>query len=77
MEERVQEIKHSVEKTRKTKLISNIILAFAVVMFLFSSYKLYKIFVEYNKGDKEYKTIVEDVITIEKPEEKAENEAGI
>ncbi len=76
MEEQVQEIKHRPEKRRKTNLISNLILVFAVFIFLFSAYKLYTIYAEYNEGDKEYESILEDVITIEKTEETEEDDTA-
>ena len=34
-----------------SKMLSNIILIIAIGVFLFSGYKLYQIFSEYNKGD--------------------------
>ena len=44
------------------KIISNIILVIAIGVFLFSGYKLYEIFSEYNKGTTEYDNIQELVI---------------
>lgn len=73
MEEQVQERRHP---KRKTNVISNIILVFAVVIFIFSAYKLYTIYGEYNKGDKEYQSIIEDVVSIEESEEMADTEEG-
>ena len=55
------------------KLVSNIVLVLAVAVFLFSGYKLYSIFSEYHKGDEEYETIMDEVITIEAPEKKEED----
>ena len=42
--------------------IKNILLAIAIIMFLFSAYKLIHIYVEYHKGTKEYDNIVKEVI---------------
>ena len=61
---------------RKTNVISNTILVFAVGIFLFSAYKLYTIYDEYNKGDKEYQSIIEDVVSIEEPKETTDTEEG-
>ena len=61
---------------RKTNVISNAILVFAVGIFLFSAYKLYTIYDEYNKGDKEYQSIIEDVVSIEEPKETTDTEEG-
>ena len=72
MEEQAQEIKQRTGKRKRTNLISNIILAFAVGIFLFSAYKLYTIYSEYNKGDKEYQSIIEDVVSEKEPEQKEE-----
>lgn len=60
---------------RKGNIVSNIILILAIAVFLFSGYKLYTIYSEYNKGDKEYESIMDEVITIEDSEEKDESEA--
>ena len=54
-------------------LISNIVLVLAVGVFLFSGYKLYTIFSEYHKGDKEYETIMDEVIIKDSSEKKEEN----
>ena len=72
MEEQAQEIKQRTGKRKRTNLISNIILAFAVGIFLFSAYKLSTIYSEYNKGDKEYQSIIEDVVSEKEPEQKEE-----
>lgn len=56
------------KKRRKGNLISNIILVLAIVVFFFSGYKLYTIFSEYNKGDKEYESIIEEVLIVESEE---------
>lgn len=54
------------------QLVSNIVLVLAIAVFLFSGYKLYTIFSEYYKGDKEYKTIMDKVVTIDAPEKTEE-----
>lgn len=55
---------HRGRRKKKTKgqIISNIVLVIAVGVFLFSGYKLYEIFSEYNKGETEYENIQEIVI---------------
>ncbi len=50
---------------KKQKLWSNIILVIAILVFLFSAYKLYGIYSEYNKGKKEYEEVMDEVITEE------------
>lgn len=72
MEEQVKERR---QPKRKTNVISNIILIFAVGIFLFSAYKLYTIYSEYNKGDKEYQSIIEDVVSTEEPKETEEEDS--
>lgn len=57
------------------KIISNIILVIAIGVFLFSGYKLYEIFSEYNKGTTEYDNIQELVIQ-KKPIQDSEEETG-
>ena len=57
---------------KQGNLVSNIILVLAIAVFLFSGYKLYTIFSEYNKGDEEYESIMDEVITIDIPEKKEE-----
>ena len=56
---------HRGRRKKKTagNIISNIVLVLAVGVFLFSAYKLYGIFSEYNTGSKEYKKIQQAVIT--------------
>ena len=49
------------KKTFKS-VLSDILLLAAIGVFIFSGYKLYTIFGEYNKGESEYKDIVRDVI---------------
>lgn len=63
------------QKQGKVSIVSNIVLVIAIAIFLFSGYKLYTIYSEYNKGDKEYKSILDDVITIEPSEETEETGA--
>lgn len=60
-------------KRKKINIVTNTILVLAIAVFLFSSYKLYTIYSEYNKGDKEYESIMEEVITLETSEEKDES----
>ena len=59
-------------KRKKINIVTNTILVLAIAVFLFSGYKLYTIYSEYNKGDKEYESIMEEVITLETSEEKDE-----
>ena len=70
MEEEVQ------ERRRKLiiSIILSIILVIAIATFLFSAYKLYTIFSEYHKGDKEYQSILDDVISVEEVEQTADAE---
>lgn len=46
----------------KRNIVRYVILAVALAVFLFSAYKIYAIYSEYSRGDKEYKRIVDDVI---------------
>ena len=62
MEERQKH--HEKRANRKRSLVSNIILAIAVCIFVFSAYKLISIYSEYHKGDKEYDSIVDEAIEI-------------
>lgn len=50
------------------KILSNVILVIAIGVFLFSGYKLYGIFSEYNEGSSEYESLQEMVITETEPE---------
>ncbi len=59
---------HRGRKNRKRNVASNVILMIAVVVFVFSAYKLIGIYSEYHKGDKEYDSIAEDAIEIQSPE---------
>lgn len=62
---------------RKRNIWSNIVLVIAIAVFLFSAYKLYTIYAEYNKGDKEYETILDEVVTqeiVESPGEEGKEE---
>lgn len=66
-------------KPNKRTILSNIILVIAVCVFLFSAYKLFMIFTEYNKGESEYEEIIQTVIqeveqTKEEPDENGETE---
>ena len=49
----------------KNKWVRNVIFVVALAVFLYSAYQLFIIFAEYQKGEKEYDTIVEEVITEE------------
>lgn len=63
------------EKT-KGQIISNIVLVIAIGVFLFSGYKLYEIFSEYNKGETEYENIQELVIQKKPIEDTKEEETA-
>ena len=65
------------KKKKRGHLISNIVLVVAVGFFLFSGYKLFTIFHEYNEGEREYESIQEEVVVIETVvnEETGEDEA--
>lgn len=60
------------KKKGGSNIVSNIILAIAIVVFAVSAYKLYGIFSEYNKGDKEYQKIQDLVINTEKKDDTKE-----
>ena len=68
--------RHRRRRNKQGNLVSNIILVVAIAVFLFSGYKLYTIFSEYNKGAKEYESIMDEVITIDssKKEEEGKTE---
>ena len=65
---------HRGRKKKKggSNIVSNIILVIAIVVFAVSAYKLYGIFSEYNKGDKEYQKIQDLVINTDKKEDTKE-----
>lgn len=65
---------HRGRKKKKggSNIVSNIILVIAIVVFAVSAYKLYGIFSEYNKGDKEYQKIQDLVINTEKKDDTKE-----
>ncbi len=75
MEEQVvkKEKRRRGRQGKQGNLVSNIVLVLAVAVFLFSGYKLYTIFSEYHKGDKEYETIMDEVIIKDSSEKKEEN----
>ncbi len=50
------------KKKRKRSFVSNLILVVAILVFLFSGYKLYGIWAEYQKIDADYEEIKEHVI---------------
>ena len=56
-------------------MVSNSILVIAIAVFLFSGYKLYEIFSEYNKGETEYENI-QDIVIKKNPAEKTEGDAS-
>lgn len=60
------------KKKGGSNIVSNIILVIAIVVFAVSTYKLYGIFSEYNKGDKEYQKIQDLVINTEKKDDTKE-----
>lgn len=60
------------KKKGGNNIVSNIILVIAIVVFAVSAYKLYGIFSEYNKGDKEYQKIQDLVINTEKKDDTKE-----
>lgn len=60
------------KKKGGSNIVSNIILVIAIVVFAVSAYKLYGIFSEYNKGDKEYQKIQDLVINTEKKDDTKE-----
>ena len=62
---------------RKRSLVSSIILVIAVCVFAFSAYKLISIYSEYHKGDKEYDSIVEEVIENQLPEDNQEQQEEV
>ena len=60
------------KKKGGSNIVSNIIRVIAIVVFAVSAYKLYGIFSEYNKGDKEYQKIQDLVINTEKKDDTKE-----
>ncbi len=56
------------EKKRKP-ILSNIILIIAIAVFCISGYKLYGIFSEYRKGEKEYDKLNDEIVSVEVQEE--------
>lgn len=69
-EKKERRIQHKRGPRKKKKkggnLVSNLILIVAIVVFAVSAFKLYGIFTEYSKGEKEYKKIQEAVVTTQK-----------
>ena len=74
MEEENKKKHHRGRRKKKggSNIVSNIILVIAIVVFAVSAYKLYGIFSEYNKGDKEYQKIQDLVINTEKKDDTKE-----
>lgn len=62
MEKQTKHHRGRQKKKTRGQIISNIVLVIAIGVFLFSGYKLYEIFSEYNKGETEYENIQEIVI---------------
>ena len=60
------------KKKGGSNIVSNIILVIAIVVFAVSAFKLYGIFSEFNKGDKEYQKIQDLVINTEKKDDTKE-----
>ena len=56
-------------------MTKKIILVIAVLVFLYSGYQLFLIFFEYNKSEKEYEMIIDQVITEETVKEEPKNNA--
>lgn len=54
-------VKKRGKKSART-IISNVVLVIAVAVFLFSGYKLFTIYSEYGKGEKEYDDVLEAVV---------------
>lgn len=86
MEEKttVREKQHRGRHTERRKksstrtIISNVILVIAVAVFLFSGYKLFTIYSEYGKGEKEYENVLEAVVIEQQdPNEEDENEQEV
>lgn len=50
------------KRTRCGRIVSNVILIIAVAVFLFSGYKLFTIYSEYGKGEKEYDDVLDSVV---------------
>lgn len=63
-------------RSRTRKLVSNIILVIAVAVFIFSTYKLIGIYMEYHKGDEEYDHIANEVVVIQTPQVDDEEQEG-
>lgn len=70
---------HRGRKKKKggSNIVSNIILVIAIVVFAVSAYKLYGIFSEYNKGDKEYQKIQDLVINTDKKDDTKEEKFSV
>ena len=49
---------------KRGNIIGNIVLVIAIAVFIFSGYKLYMIFSEYHEGEKEYESILDEVIIV-------------
>jgi len=65
------------EKKKKNRWLTKVILIIALAVFCYSVYQLFLIFSEYQKGDKEYEQILEEVISeevVEESTDEAQNE---
>ncbi len=57
---------------RRARLLSSIVMVIAACVFLYAACNLFMIFSEYNKGDNEYKTLEQSVVSLEIPESEDE-----
>lgn len=62
------------KKSGKRNIVSDIILVIAVIVFVFSAFKLFTIFSEYGKGDSEYEHIAQTVIQQVETDNSQEND---
>lgn len=63
-------------KKKRGNWLRTIVLMIACLVFLYSAYQLYNIYSEYNKGEKEYETIIDKTVTIEEPKEEEKTNEG-
>ena len=59
---------------RRARFISTVVMVIAACVFLYAAYNLFLIFSEYNKGDNEYQSLEQSVISIEVPQSEGEEE---
>lgn len=62
---------------KKRRIVSNLILGVALIVFLYSAYQLIGIYMEYHKGDKEYEEIVKEAVEIQLPQQTDEEVSGV